>query len=68
MALSLQRRFFFGLLFAGMMLGLTEAILRVVVPDDAWPMSWEREDGLLLYRSRTYVGGPVDPQERQRCS
>ena len=28
--------------------------------------SWEREDGLLLYRSRTYVGGPVNPEERER--
>ena len=66
MALSLQRRFLFGILCASMMLGLTELVLRMVVPDEAWLMSWEREDGLLLYRSRTYVGGPVDPQERQR--
>ena len=66
MALSLQRRLLFGLVFAGMMLGVTEAVLRLVVPDDAWLMSWEREDGLLLYRSRTYVGGPVNPEERER--
>ena len=66
MALSLQRRLLFGLVFAGMMLGVTEAVLRLVVPDDAWLMSWEREDGLLLYRSRTYVGGPVNPAERER--
>ena len=66
MALSIQRRLLFGLVFAGMMLGLTEIVLRLAVPEDAWLMSWEREDGLLLYRSRTYVGGPVDPHERQR--
>lgn len=66
MAITRRRRLLYGLLFAGILLGLTELILRVVVPQDAWLMSWEKEDGLLLYRSRTYVGGPVDPQERQR--
>jgi len=56
----------YGLLVAGLLLAATEGALRMMVPETQWQMSWEREDGLLLYRSRTYVGGPVDPAERKR--
>ena len=66
MALSYSKRLLFGVLFAGTLLGTVELLLRITLPDDVWLMSWEREDGLLLYRSKTYVGGPVDPAERQR--
>jgi lysophospholipase L1-like esterase len=62
----LHRRLLYGLLFATALLAVSELFLRIVVPEDSVQLSWEKEDGLLLYRSRTYVGGPVDPIERQR--
>lgn len=47
-------------------MGVAEAVLWVAVPERLLLLSWERDDGLLLYRSKTYVGGPVDPAERTR--
>jgi lysophospholipase L1-like esterase len=66
MGIPLHRRLLYGLVVASFLLGVTEAVLRMAIPKDQWQLSWEREDGLLLYRSRSYVGGPVDPIERQR--
>jgi len=66
MGIPLHRRLLYGLVVAAFLLAATETLLRVVVPKDQWQLSWEREDGLLLYRSRSYVGGPVDPVERQQ--
>ena len=66
MNIPIHRRLLYGLVFATLVLGITEGILRLTVPEAQWQMSWEKEDGLLLYRSRTYVGGPVDPGERKR--
>jgi len=66
MRIPIHRRLLYGLMVAGMLLAVVEAILRVTIPEDQWQLSWEKEDGLLLYRSRTYVGGPVDPVERNR--
>ena len=66
MNIPIHRRLLYGLVFATVLLGVVEGILRVTVPETQWQMSWEKEDGLLLYRSRTYVGGPVDPNERTR--
>ena len=63
---SRSRRVLYGLIFAFGLLGLIELGLRLALPKDIWLTSWEKEDGLLLYRSRTYVGGPVDPQSREK--
>jgi lysophospholipase L1-like esterase len=63
--MSIQRRILFSLLTVSVILCLVESCLRVTVPESQWQTAWEREDGLLLYRSRTYVGGPVDPTQRQ---
>jgi len=64
MALSNPTRLVYGLLVAAATLGAVELGLRVLVGSEQWKLSWEKEDGLLLYRSRTYVGGPVDPTQR----
>ena len=61
-----HRRLIFAMLAATMVLGITELSLRWLVPAQSWQTAWEREDGLLLYRSRTYVGGPVNPGEREQ--
>jgi len=66
MALSLSKRLVYGLTFAALALTGLEGLLRVAVGPEEWKLSWEREDGLLLYRSRTYVGGPADPAQRQQ--
>jgi lysophospholipase L1-like esterase len=66
MALTNRRRLLYGLIMAGALLGVVEGFLRLAIPADQWALSWEKEDGLLLYRSRTYVGGPVDSNDRQR--
>jgi len=54
------------LIIASSLLGLIELGLRLILPSDIWLTAWEKEDGLLLYRSRTYVGGPVDPVSREQ--
>jgi len=59
------RKLLMGLLIAAGMLLAIEGILRVTIPQSALLLSWEREDGLLLYRSRTYVEGPAEPQARE---
>jgi len=66
MAIPLHRRVLYALVASSVILVAAEATLRAFVPEQQWQLSWEREDGLLLYRSRTYVGGPVDPGERRR--
>ena len=64
MPLSISKRILYGLLVTAAAFSTLELTLRLVVDADAWKLAWEKEDGLLLYRSRTYVGGPVDPQQR----
>ncbi len=59
------KRAVLGLLVSAVFLAVLEGVLRVVIPADALLLSWEREDGLLLYRSRTYVEGPADPAQRE---
>jgi lysophospholipase L1-like esterase len=63
--MSTTRRVGMGLLTAVAVLLATEGLLRLALPEQTLLLSWEREDGLLLYRARTYVGGPVDPGARQ---
>jgi len=64
MSISSTRRVLYGVAVALALLGAVEGGLRILLPSDIWLTSWEKEDGLLLYRSRTYVGGPVDPTTR----
>ena len=66
MPLSLSKRLMYGFLVASVILSALELTLRLTVDAEAWKLSWEKEDGLLLYRSRTYVGGPVDPNQRSQ--
>lgn len=66
MSLTIQRRILYATVTAALLLAGVEGGLRVLVSETTWQTSWEKEDGLLLYRSRTYVGGPVDPKERAR--
>jgi lysophospholipase L1-like esterase len=54
-----------GLGVACAVLLIAEGLIRVTVPEEALLLSWEREDGLLLYRSRTYVEGPAEPGARE---
>jgi hypothetical protein len=63
---SISRQLAFAALASTTFFVLIESALRVALPDDIWLTSWEKEDGLLLYRSRTYVGGPVDPKQREQ--
>jgi hypothetical protein len=66
MALPLSKRLLYGLLVTATVLTVVEGALRLTVGPEDWKLSWEKEDGLLLYRSRTYVGGPVDPNQREQ--
>jgi lysophospholipase L1-like esterase len=63
---SRWRKGVFALFTVFFVLGASEGLLRLTIPEAALLLSWEREDGLLLYRSRTYVEGPADPAERAR--
>ena len=66
MPLSTSKRVIYGLIVTATVLAIVEGLLRVAVGPEDWKLSWEKEDGLLLYRSRTYVGGPVDPNQRMQ--
>ncbi len=61
---SLRRRLLWGLGVATVVLLVIEGVLRLAVPESALLLSWEREDGLLLYRARTYVEGPAEAGAR----
>jgi lysophospholipase L1-like esterase len=58
------RRLGLGLATAAVGLLLLEGLLRLIIPEQSLLLSWEREDGLLLYRSRTYVEGPAEAGAR----